>query len=326
VKAAVTGGSGFVGSHLVDLLRQRGDAVACLARSAAAAAELGRRGCRVVTGSLDDESAIESLVQGADIVFHVAGLVAARDEAEFLRVNRDGTGRVARAARGARVRRVVYVSSLAVTGPTQPGRPLDESAPPRPVTPYGRSKAAGEASVRAAGVPFTIIRPPAVYGPRDRELLRVFVMARRGIAPLLGDGSQELSLVYAADLARALVAAADSPATAGRVYHAAHPEGVTQRALVTAIARALGRPMSRPVQTVAIPPAVVRALLHLSGALARLRGAATLLSPDKADELLAPAWTCSSEALARDAGWRAAVALEEGLAETARWYREAGWL
>jgi nucleoside-diphosphate-sugar epimerase len=218
VKVALTGATGFVGGHLAEALRARGDDVACLVRSPAKAAALEARGCRLVPGDLGDPSGLERLVAGAEVVYHVAGRIAARNEAELTAANRDGAGRMARAARTAGVGRFVLVSSLAVTGPTTPGRPLDESGPPRPVTPYGRSKLAGEEVVKAGGVAFTIVRPPAVYGPGDRELLRVFKLARTGFAPLLGDGRQELSLVHARDLAHALIAAALSPAAAGRVY------------------------------------------------------------------------------------------------------------
>lgn len=322
MRVAVTGATGFVGHHLAAALRARGDEVVCLARQAARARELAGLGCSVVVGDLADPAALERLVAGAELVFHVAGLLAAPTEARLLEANRDGTARIAAAARRARAGRLVYVSSLAVTGPTRPGRPLDEAAPPSPVTPYGRSKRAGEEALREAGLPFTIVRPSVVYGPRDRELLRLFKLARLGVAPLLGNGRQELSLVHAADLADALVAAGTAEATRGGVYHAAHPKAVTQEELVRAIAAALGR----RVRTVTVAAPLVRGALAVTGALARLQGRATLLSSDKADELLAPAWICSSEALARDAGWRARVDLARGLGETAAFYRAAGWL
>lgn len=315
---AITGATGFVGGHLLD--RLAGSAVACLARGPSAA--LARSGCRVVPGAIDDPAALDALLSGADVVFHVAGLIAARSEAEFLAVNRDGTAAVAQACRRAGVARLVYVSSLAVTGPSERGRPVDETTPPRPLTPYGRSKLAGEQSVRESGAIFTIVRPPIVYGPRDRQTLWLFRMARRGLVPLLGDGSQELSLVHAADLAEALVAAAASPAAAGRTYHAAHPEVVTQRALLEEIGRAVG---SR-ARLLPIPGSAVRVALAVSGAVARVTRRPTLLDPSKAPELLAPAWTCTAEALARDAGWSAQVPLARGLRDTADWYAGAGWL
>jgi nucleoside-diphosphate-sugar epimerase len=322
VNVALTGGTGFVGSHLAEALRARGDAVTCLVRTATAAGPLEALGCRSVVGTLEDDLSVATLVGGAEVVYHVAGVISLSSPDALLRVNRDGTARLAAAARRAGVRRLLYVSSLAVTGPTVPGRPLDEAGTPRPVTSYGRSKQAGEEAVRASAAAFTIVRPPIVYGPRDRQVLRLFRMARRGLAPLLGDGRQELSLVHARDLVGALVAAATSAHTAGGTYHAGHPISVTQRALLEGIGAAVG---SR-VRLVALPPAMVKAALAVGGAVARLRGRASILDPAKAAELLAPAWTCSSAALERDAGWRAATSLREGLAETARWYGEAGWL
>ena len=322
MNVALTGATGFVGSHLVDALLDGGHAVSCLVRTPARAAALEKRGARLVPGALDDPEALRRLVDGAEVVHHVAGLVAAQSEADFLRVNRAGTFALAQAARAAGVRRLVYVSSLAVSGPTVPGQPLEEADADRPVTPYGRSKQAGEAAVRASGVPCTIVRPAAVYGPRDREILRVFQMARRGVVPLLGDGRQELSFIHAADLAQALIAAGDAAATEGHTYHAAHAEVVEQRAFVRQVGEAVGR----RVHLLPLPPAVVRGVLWTSGAFARATGKATQLSPAKAAEFLAPAWTCSSAALLRDAGWSAAVPLARGLPETAAWYRSAGWL
>ena len=322
MNVAVTGGTGFVGGHLVDALRRRGDTIACLVRSVGNAARLQEPDVRLVVGHLGDTAALASLLEGAELVYHVAGAVAARTEGEFYRVNVEGTTRVVQAAKKAGVRRFLHVSSLAVTGPTVPGSPLDESAPPRPVTPYGKSKQAAEEVVKASGLDFTIVRPPAVYGPRDRQFLRLFSLVRRGWAPLLQGGPQELSLVHGADLAEALIAAAATPHTVGGVYHAASPEVVTQRALVDGIARALGR----PVRLVKVPPLALRAILRARGAWGRLRGRASLLSPERAAELTAAAWTCRSDALERDAGWRARIGLREGLEDTAGWYKQAGWL
>ena len=320
VRVAITGATGFVGGHLANVLLARGDEVKALARTPAPA--LAEAGAVVISGSLDDVTALRRLVEGAEVVHHVGGAIAARSEADLMRVNAEGTARLADVARAVGVRRLVYVSSIAVSGPSEPGNPLIEAGAARPVTPYGRSKQAGEEAVVASGVRYTIVRPPVVYGPRDKALLRLFRLARRGFAPLLGDGSQELSLIFAADLARALLAASSSPMAEGRTYHTAHPEVVTQRELVQAIGRALGR----TARTFALPPPVVRTLLALSGAAARVSGRVTFLEPSKAPEFLAPAWTCASDALAQDVGWHAAVGLREGLEETARWYREAGWL
>lgn len=318
----VTGGTGFVGAHLVQALQARGDTVTCLVRRPALAERLGWRDVRLVRGDLDDAGALRQGCAGAETVFHVAGKIVARDAAEFMATNRDGTANVLEAAQEHGVTRIVLVSSLAAAGPTVPGQPIDETRPPAPVTDYGRSKLAAEVLIRAMPVPWTVVRPPVVYGEWDRGTLKVFQLARRGLAPVFGDGSQQLSVIHAQDLARALVAVATSPAAQGRVYFAAHPEPTTSRELLLACGRALG---TTP-RVVPVPALVARSLLWTVGSLVHLAGRATFLSADKANEYLAPAWTCRADALARDTGWRAEIDLATGLQRAADWYREVGWL
>jgi nucleoside-diphosphate-sugar epimerase len=184
--------------------------------------------------------------------------------------------------------RLVLVSSMAAGGPSPRDHPLRGDEPPAPVTAYGRSKLAAEHVVRSSSLPWTIIRPPTVYGPRDREVLKVFQLVRLGLAPVFGDGTQQLSAVHGADLAEALIAAARSGATAGRTYYACHAEVVTTAA--------------------------------------RIARQTTILTADKANEFFQPAWTGDPAPLTRDSGWTAARDLRTGLADTYRWYRSAGWL
>ena len=321
----VTGATGFVGAHLVKALRARGDTVTALVRRPALAERLGwGPAVRLVRGDLADEGALRAGSAGADVVYHVAGQIAARNEAEFMASNRDGTANVLEAARDGGARRVLFVSSLAVGGPTTPGHPIDETRPPAPVTDYGRSKLAAEVLVRAMPLAWTIVRPPLVYGEWDRATLKIFQLARRGLVPVFGDGSQELSVIHAEDLAHALIAAATSPAAVGRVYFAAHPTATTSRSLVLAAGRALGR--ERPPRIIPVPPLVARGVLWVVGTLAHIAGRATVLSVDKSNEFLAPAWTCRSDAVTRDTGWQAQVALDDGMRRAVSWYREVGWL
>jgi nucleoside-diphosphate-sugar epimerase len=323
VKVALTGATGFVGGHLARALVARGDAVTAIVRSPAKADGLRALGCRLVEGELTDASARQALLAGAEVLYHVAGRIGAPSLDAFRAVNRDLAALVARDAASAGVSRVLLVSTLAVTGPAPRGRSLDERSGPGPVTDYGRSKQEGEEAVKAAGVPLTIVRPPAVYGPGDRAFLTLFKLgAGRGIFPLLGDGRQELSLVFAEDLARALIAAATSPATLGGTYHAAHDEVIVQRDLGETLGRALGRPL----RLVRLPGPLVRGLLHAGKLAAGVTGRSFLPAPDKAHELLAPAWRASSEALRRDASWTAEVPVERGFALTASAYRSAGWI
>ncbi len=318
----VTGGTGFVGAHLVKVLQARGDRVTCLVRRPELAERLGWTGVRLVRGDLDDLAALREGGAGADIVYHLAGQIVARAPSEFMATNRDGTANVLAAAQEQGARRFVLVSSLAAAGPTVQGQPIDESRTPTPVTEYGRSKLAAEALVRAVSLPWTIVRPPVVYGEWDRATLKIFRLVKRGVALVFGDGSQELSVIHAEDLARALVAAANGPAAQSRLYFATHPAPTTSLDMVRACARALG---TTP-RIVPVPALVARAVLWTVGSLAHLAGRATLLSADKAEEYLAPAWTCRGNALTRDTGWRAEIDLELGLHRTAVWYQKMGWL
>lgn len=329
MKALVTGATGFVGGHVVEALVRRGDEVTALVRSPAKAGTLATMGVRQIAGDLHTTGALGQAVEGQDVIYHVAGRIAARTEAEFLHANRDGTANLLEAARrvgGSATRRVVFVSSMAAGGPSLPGRPLRGNEAPRPLTRYGRSKLAAEAVVRDGPLPWTIVRPPMVYGPNDAEVLKVFKLARTGVVPIFGDGSQELSAIYGPDLAEALIAAAGAERAVGKTYYACHPEIFTSRAFVHAVAGA-GAPLSRrPVRLVSLPLWLARSLLALTSTAATLMGATTILTPDKANEFFQNAWTGDPAPLVADSGWTPYHDLAAGLAATAEWYRAKGWL
>jgi nucleoside-diphosphate-sugar epimerase len=330
VRVFVTGGTGFVGSHLVDALLERGDEVVCLVRNPA---KLRRRFPnkvpRSVAGDLDNRDALRTGCEGADAVFHSAGLTAARGRAEFFTVNVDGTERVLDAAAEAApdLIRFVYISSQAAAGPSRRGRVKTEADEAEPISNYGASKLAGEALVRESGLPWTVIRPPSVYGPHDTGFLSVFKLAWLGIMPVIGDGRQQLSLVFVSDLVRALLEAT-LPVALSRTYFACHREVVTAAEFARAIHGAVQRSQGTTRKPIALrlPGWATRVTLGITGTGARLLGRATLLSADKAKELLAEAWTCDPTALERDTGWSADVAHEAGLQQTAYWYKENDWL
>ncbi len=323
MKAFVTGATGFVGGHLAEVLKARGDTVIALARRPDAARALVERGILAVSGSLEDAGALRDALAGADVVYHVAGLVAARNAAEFHAVNEAGTVRLLAAAREVCPgTRFVYVSSQAAVGPSPVGTSLDEAAECRPVTAYGRSKLAGERAVMAGPLAWSVVRPPSVYGPRDREFLKLFRVARWGLAPVFGTGAQELSLIHVEDLVRAIAVAGTHPAAERHLFHAAHAEVVLSRDVARAAGRALGGdPIVLPVPGLLATP-VVAAI----GWAAAAAGRPSVLNADKMAEFLAPSWRLDVTKAHRLLAWRAETALAEGFARTVSWYRAHGWL
>jgi len=327
VRTLVTGATGFVGSHLAAALVARGDAVVCLARRPEQAAFLASLGALVAPGSLEDAASLGAALDGVELVYHLAGLTAAGSEREFHEVNEGGTRRLITAIRATipSLRRFVHVSSIAAVGPTGYGGRLTEDTPCRPLTAYGRSKLAGEMVVRRApALPWTVVRPPVVYGPRDRELLRVFRITRRGFAPVFGMGRQELSLVYVTDLVEGIARAGLEPAALGQTYHLAHPDVVRSRDLVSEIGRAVRG--GRAPLIVPVPAALAAPIVRVIGRAAAATGRRTVVSEDKLAEFLAPAWGTSVEKAEQELGWRAPHDLRRGIAETAAWYRAEGLL
>ncbi|HTS86926.1 MAG TPA: NAD(P)-dependent oxidoreductase [Gemmatimonadales bacterium] len=326
MRALVTGATGFVGGHLVEALLRARVEVTALVRSPDKAALLARLGVRQIQGDLHNPAALREAAQDQNVIYHVAGAVAAKDEAAFLKANREGTENlVAAASRGGRGQsppRLVVVSSLAAGGPATRGQPRVGDEPANPVTAYGRSKLAAENVVRRSSLPWTIVRPPMVYGPRDTEVLKVFRLCRTGIAPVFGDGRQEISAVYAPDLAEALVAVTDRETTVGGVFYACHAETCTTAEFV----RTVGASIGRKVTVVPLPRWLAASALGVTETAARLTGRSTILTRDKANEFFQDAWTADAGPLADHTSWKPSRSLEEGLRATAAWYREQGWL
>lgn len=324
MRAFLTGATGFVGGHLVDQLLAAGHEVTALVRSPAKAAGLAARGVRLLAGDLHATEALHAGAATADVLFHVAALTGAVDEAEFLAANRDGTAHVLAAAMASPTcPRLVYVSSMAAGGPARVGVPKRDASDDRPVTMYGRSKLAGEQVLRTADHPWVILRPPTVYGPRDRDnLLTVFKAARTGFAPVFGDGSMELSAIYVEDLAAACLAGATAPGVVRGTFYVNHPEVLTSGGLV----REVGRTMGREVRLLGIPEPVARGILTLTGGIAAVFKRKTILRADKATEFYQAAWTGDPAPFTAASGWTATTDLRRGLARTWAFYQEAGWL
>ena len=325
MKILLTGASGFVGSHILDSLRRRGLATALLLRPGSSHRFIAPQssGIELRTGSIDDPGSLQRAIADITHVIHCAGATRASRTAGFYEVNQAGTRNVVNAVNEqGRIQRLVHISSLAAAGPAQPDKPAREQDPPRPVSEYGKSKLAGELEVRDhCRAEHVILRPPAVYGPRDAEFLRLFQAAKCHLLGRLG-GGQALSLVFVRDLAEAVVTCLDHPAAAGKTYFVAAREVVTARRMAEEVAAQMN------VWTLPLPvPLALLWLMCLAQEIrSRLTGKPNVLSIQKFAELRAPGWVCDPTLLERDTGCVCPTTLNTGLAETLSWYREQHWL
>jgi nucleoside-diphosphate-sugar epimerase len=328
MRVLVTGASGFLGSHIAEQLAEAGHSVVALVRKSSNTKFLSSlRGLELATGSVEDAASVRAAMAGANAVIHSAGLVKARDEAEFFRTNTEGTKNLLDAAKEVApgLRRFVFVSSLAAVGPSLDGRPVEGDSTPRPITHYGRSKLAAEKLVRDAkgDLPVTVIRPPMIYGPRDNESFAFFQSVSMRFLPYLGDGKNTMSVVYAADAASACIQAIDRDVPSGSAYFVDDGKVYVWLDMLKDIERAVGK---EALVRLSIPFPVVRGVAAFNEIMSKVTGKAVMLTRDKLVELSAPHWVCDSSATRLDLGWAPKVSWEEGTRLSAKWYRDNGWL
>jgi nucleoside-diphosphate-sugar epimerase len=315
---SVTGATGFVGSHVVEALVREGWDVRAIVR------EGNRRpvprGTRVVESSLE-AAALTAACAGSDVVIHGAALIRARDDATFAAVNVDGTRAAAAAARAAGAR-LVLLSSLAAGGTGTPEHPRRESDPSQPLNAYGRSKLAAERVLRETpGLAWTILRPCAVYGPRDRGFLPIFRMAKRGLFFVPTRHDTAFTLIHVDDVVGAVLRAAEAVSAIGETFFVGHPSPRKGTELFQLAAETQGRRFTPRFLPAALVGAAARA-----GDLAWTIGIRPLIDSGRFAELRAEGFVCSVEHARDTLGFTAQTDLPEGVAATARWYEREGWL
>jgi len=310
----ITGATGFVGSHAAEALREAGHELRLTVRAGS-----DRRWIEGIEGErveldLRQPDALDRALEGVRRVLHVAGVTRAPDPSAFRRVNVEGTAALARAALRAGARRFVFVSSLAARGPD--GSPGPESA-------YGRSKREAERRLASLSGDLEVValRPGGVYGPRDVDLFPLFRAASAGWIPVPAGGGV-LQPVYVEDVAAAGRAALDAAAPT----FGPHPVAEARRYSWAEVAEALSRALGRRVRRIPVPSALAEAAGAVAELAGRVSGSAPTFDRRRARDLARHRWTCDPSGTERELGWRARVALSEGLRSTARWYREAGWL
>ena len=314
----VTGGTGFIGSHLLDRLSALGEPARCLLRRKARPRRLPA-GIEAAYGDLISGEGVVEAVRGADTVIHLAGVTKALAARDYYAGNVRATETLLRALAG-RTIRLVHVSTLAAIGPSADGKPVDEDAQPRPLTHYGKSKLEAERVVRALAPDAVIVRPPVVYGPRDTDVFQMLRAISKGWMMEIGGGERWFSAIYAGDLVEGLLAA--TRGTPGRAYFLAHPQPVSWSELGAAAARI----MACQPRVVRVPPLVAYAVGLGAEAWSRITRKPGIISREKVAEARCRWWTCDTRRAAAELGFEARTPLAAGLAQTLAWYREAAWL
>lgn len=327
MRVLVTGGSGFLGSHVAELLHGQGHEVSCLVRKSSDTTFLRSLGVKLVEGAVDDASTLPAAVEGAEAIVHCAGLVKARTMADFDRVHTGGTLGLARAAIAAKapLKRFVHVSTSGVMGLGAPGRKHQVDDEPAPQTSYDKSKLAAErALLELAGeLPITVLRPPAIYGPRDREILAFFQMVRRTrVAWRMGRSMQAVSMIYASDCASACERAIFADVPSGSIYFVDDGQVYDYETMARAIADAYGIKL---LATPSLPAPIVTVAAAASETFGKLTNKVMMFTRDKLPMLLAEHFVIDSSPARRDLGWEPAVPFAEGARRTAAWYRENRW-
>jgi uncharacterized protein YbjT (DUF2867 family) len=301
LKLAVTGATGFVGGRLLELALEAGHEVRALTRRPQAE----RKGVTWIDGALDRPDSLNALAEGADAVIHVAGVINAPDPAGFEAGNVTGTASMLAAAEKVEAKRFIHVSSLAAREPK--------------LSIYGATKAGSEALVGASPLSSAIVRPPAVYGPGDKETLELFRMANRGFVLLPPEG--RLSLIHVDDLARLLLALANPTAPKGLLVEP--DDGRHGGWRHEEFGRAIGHALGRKVVPLLTPRSILNVCARIDRVVRRDRAK---LTQDRVNFFCHPDWMVDPGRGAPEGLWKPEVETERGLAETARWYREAGWL
>ena len=320
MKALVTGATGFIGSHLCEELVKRGYKVTCLSRNPSNLNWIENLDIRLIKG---DCTIIESLLDAVvdvDYIFHLAGLTKACSGKDFFCINTKGTENLIKAVseRAPELKRFIFLSSLSAAGPSKNGVPLQEDSVPSPVSDYGRSKLEGEKAVlKYHGLlPITILRPPAVYGPRDKDLLVFFKMIKKGVFP--DWGKCYYSLLYVDDLVQGIILSAENRKAEGKIYFLSDNKYYTGGEIATEISSALNVKITQ----IKVPKFIMPFFAFI-GEKINKRG---IINRDKMKELSHSYWTCDAKKATEELGFIPKVGLKEGIKWTADWYRIHRWL
>jgi nucleoside-diphosphate-sugar epimerase len=321
----VTGASGFVGSHLAEALSRKKVKVKLLVRRTSQLPFEPMPQMELCYGDVTDYESVRKAVRGVKVVYHLAGILRGSDCNNFKNVNAEGTRNVCRAAECEKgIKRLVYVSSLSAAGPSPAGSSIDETTPCHPVSFYGETKLMGEeiALSYRKKFPVSVLRPAAVYGPRETDIFAYFKMVRQGLVLIPGDGSQQISFIHVTDLVDALLKAAHSSKSVGRVYFVS--DGKSYRwEEITAL---IGKTLKKSYLTIKVPLGIVKIVAIVGDLVGRITGKPSMVNRDKIKEAMVPGWSCSNQKIRKELSFKPKFGIQKGIENTVQFYLSVGWL
>jgi nucleoside-diphosphate-sugar epimerase len=326
LKALITGATGFVGSHLADKLLEKNYEVYCLKRSTSSTKWLDGKNVKYVEGDLFSNEALEKCIKDMDFVFHVAGVVKAKTKEGFYHGNSDSTKNLLEITYRVNpgLKKFIFVSSLAACGPAKTDKPVDENTVPYPITTYGLSKLKAEEEVYKYRdkFPISIIRPPAVFGPRDTEILIYFKTFSKGLNSVIGFDAKYLSLVYVEDLVDGIILAAESNKADGQKYFVCFDKAYNWDEIGTLTSKLLGKKALK----IRLPHSVLYSVGYLAELFSTFSSKPATLNIEKCKDITQLRWVCSNEKAKQELGFKAKYTLEESFRKTIDWYKEMKWI
>lgn len=328
MKVLITGATGFIGSHLADLLYMKGNEIRCTIRKTSSLKWLTGKPYELIETSLSDVESLKQIVKDVDYVYHVAGLTYGRNYDEFLRSNRDATASLLKAIidSNADIKRFLFVSSQTAGGPSKSlEEPMTENMEPHPITSYGKSKLEAENEVNKVKdkLPVTIVRAPAVFGPRDTEIYKIFKTAKVGLGTLVGLKPKYLNLAYSGDLVSGFVQAAESEKSIGETYYITNEGHYSWDEMMDIIRDALGK---NHLFKLKIPHSIVLATAGVSGFFGKFSKKPPVFNYEKGIDFIQNYWTCSIEKAKHQLGYKPGLSVPEAINYTIKWYKDNNWL
>ncbi len=324
--AVVTGGTGFVGSHLVDLLLNKGFEVRCITRKSSNLRWLKNKDVEIFDCGLFDKGKLEDVINGANYLFHVAGVVRSKNKEGFFKGNVDTTENLLEvtAKVNPEIDKIIIVSSLTACGPSLDGKPCTEETEPHPITTYGKSKLAEEKVAKSYmdKLPITICRAPALYGERETDIYAMFKGFQKGIMTLVGFNNKKLSLLNGRDFVNGLYLAALSDKTSGEIYFVSSEEIYDWNMISDEMEKAIGKKAIR----IRIPHFIIYIIGAISHFFNFFTSKPATFNLEKAKDFVQENWTCDVSKAKKDFNYKQQISLSEGMKSTVDWYRKNGWL